>query len=131
MIQVCLFWKMSSWSLKPRAWTGTLRSRNQASTTATTTNGTQTNAAFWNQTSLVAPVSLFFITCDAPPMMAKPMIHGVTNCTMLTPKLPMPACRPSAVPCFERGKKYEVLGMKPENAPPPMPARAPRSSRTA
>jgi hypothetical protein len=30
---------------------------------------------------------------------------------------------PSAVPCLERGKKYEVEGMNPEKAPPPMPAR--------
>ncbi len=64
-------------------------------------------------------------------MMAKPMIQGVTNWTALTPKLPMPAWIPRAVPCLERGKKYEVLGMKPENAPPPMPARMPSSSRTA
>jgi hypothetical protein len=51
------------------------------------------------------------------------MSHGVSSCTIETPKLPIPACRPSAVPCFLLGKKYEVLGMKPENAPPPMPAR--------
>ena len=60
-----------------------------------------------------------------------PTIHGVTNCTTLTPKLPMPACTPSAVPCLALGKKYDVLGMKPENTPPPMPARTARSSRTA
>ncbi len=32
------------------------------------------------------------------------------------------------MPCLLRGKKYEVLGMKPENAPPPMPASAARQS---
>lgn len=35
----------------------------------------------------------------------------------------MPACSPSAVPCNRLGKKYDVLGMNPEKAPPPMPAR--------
>ncbi len=58
------------------------------------------------------------------------MIHGVTNCTMLTPKLPMPAWMPRAVPCLAFGKKYEVLGMKPLNTPPPIPARKARTSRT-
>ena len=27
------------------------------------------------------------------------------------------------MPCLRRGKKYDVLGMKPEKAPPPMPDR--------
>ncbi len=49
--------------------------------------------------------------------------HGVSSCTSETPKLPMPAWRPSAVPCRRLGKKYEVEGMNPENAPPPMPER--------
>ena len=51
------------------------------------------------------------------------MRYGVSSCTNETPKLPRPACNPSAVPCIRLGKKYEVLGMKPENAPPPIPAR--------
>ncbi len=55
--------------------------------------------------------------------MPKPISQGVSNCTSETPKLPIPACRPSAVPCILRGKKYEVDGMNPEKAPPPMPAR--------
>ena len=33
---------------------------------------------------------------------------------------------PSAKPCFDLGKKYEVLGMKPENTPPPIPERKAR-----
>ena len=53
----------------------------------------------------------------------KPMKYGVSSCTSETPKLPKPACRPRAVPCLARGKKYDVLGMKPEKAPPPMPAK--------
>ena len=56
------------------------------------------------------------------------MIHGVTNWTSETPKLPTPACTPSAVPCMRRGKKYDVLGMKPEKAPPPIPDMKDRAS---
>ena len=68
-------------------------------------NGSHTYPAFWNQTSFTAPVSLFTMTCAVPPTRANPTIHGVTNCTTLTPKLPMPAWMPRAVPCFDRGKK--------------------------
>ena len=82
-------------------------------------------AAFCSHTWWLVFFAGSWNVCDAPrtPSSEKPMIHGVTNCTMETPKLPMPACRPSAVPCLRRGKKYDVLGMKPENAPPPMPDR--------
>ena len=61
--------------------------------------------------------------------MPKLISHGVSSCTSETPKLPMPAWRPSAVPCMRLGKKYDVDGMKPENAPPPMPARNERPIR--
>ena len=54
--------------------------------------------------------------------MANPMIHGVTNCARLTPKLPIPAWMPSAVPCSFLGKKNRVLGMNEEKSPPPKPA---------
>ena len=128
MIQVCLLAKMSVCWRRPRAWTGTLRSSDQASTAATRTNGTQIHAAFWYQTSLVAPVSAFVNTWAAP-IRLNPTTHGVTNWTTLTPKLPMPAWTPRAVPCLALGKKYEVLGMNPLNTPPPIPAMIASSRR--
>ena len=47
------------------------------------------------------------MVCEPPrnPIMLKPMIHGVSSCTSETPKLPIPAWSPSAVPCRRRGKK--------------------------
>jgi hypothetical protein len=51
------------------------------------------------------------------------MIHGVMNCTTLTPKLPMPAWIASAVPCRRLGKNRLVEGMKELKLPPPRPAR--------
>ncbi len=105
------------------ALTGTDLSIVQASTAPTTISGIHTNAAFWYQTSsdgLPATVSSWL-----PPRKAKKetaMRYGVSSCTRETPKLPSPAWMPRAVPCLRRGKKYDVLGMKPENAPPPIPA---------
>ena len=55
----------------------------------------------------------------APPISAKPMIQGVTNWTMDTPKLPIPAWMASAVPCSRLGKNRLVDGMKDEKLPPP------------
>ncbi len=101
---VCLLPKMSSWSFTPRALTGTDRSIVYAKTTPTITNGTQIHPAFWYQTCFSMPLSGLTNSWD-PPMRANPTIHGVTNCTRLTPKLPMPAWIPSAVPCLALGKK--------------------------
>ena len=101
---VCLLLKMSSWSLTPRACTGTDRSMREARMTPTMTNGTQIHPAFWYQTCFSIPFSGFEKVCAAP-MRAKPTIHGVTNCTRLTPKFPIPAWTPRAVPCFAFGKK--------------------------
>ena len=127
---MCLLLKMSNWSFTPRAWTGTLRSRVHARMTPTMMNGTQMYPAFWYQTSLSTPFFTSTKRCEAP-MIEIPTIQGTTNCTRLTPKLPMPACRPRAVPCLALGKKYDVEGMNPEKAPPPMPASAARNSSIA
>ena len=61
---------------------------------------------------------------------AKPMIQGVTNWTMLTPKLPTPAWIASAVPCSRLGKNRLVDGMKDEKLPPPSPASKASTIRT-
>ena len=106
------------------ALTGTDFSIVHARTAPTTMSGIHTKAAFWYQT--VAGSLPGMVICWLPPKIARApmaMKYGVSSCTNETPKLPRPACNPSAVPCIRLGKKYEVLGMKPENAPPPMPAR--------
>ena len=87
-------------------------------------NGIQKNAAFWYHT-VTSGLPATFICCEPPrnPRNPRPISHGVSSCTSETPKLPMPAWTPSAVPAMRLGKKYDVDGMKPEKAPPPMPAR--------
>ena len=80
---------------------GTDLSASQAHTAMATSSGTHTKAAFWYQTSPFGP-------CWAAPSqdtMEKPISHGVSSCTSETPKLPMPAWRPSAVPWRRFGKK--------------------------
>ena len=121
---------MSSCS-RNEAFTGTLRRKTQATTVSTSRNGTYQNAAFCNQTVLVFPALLN--VCDppnAPPATAKEMIHGVTNWVRLTPKFPMPAWMPSAVPCRRFGKNTLVLGMNEEKSPPPNPTRKASSRKT-
>src|SRR3989304_9651808 len=86
-------------------------------------------------TSVTTPASLVILTsktgvafvnnCGPPnaPNREKPIIHGVTNCTKLTPKFPMPACSPIAVPCSLFGKKRLDDGIYDEKSPPPNPQR--------
>ncbi len=45
------------------------------------------------------------------PHLATPIITGVMNCARLTPKLPIPAWMPRAVPLSRFGKKRLVLAM--------------------
>src|SRR3990172_6945292 len=86
-------------------------------------------------TSVTTPASLVILTsktgvafvnnCGPPnaPNREKPIIHGATNCTKLTPKFPIPACSPMAVPCSLLGKNRLVDGMYDEKSPPPNPQR--------
>src|SRR3989338_8388200 len=86
-------------------------------------------------TSLTTPASFviftantgvaFVKTCGAPaaPTTTKPIIQGVTNWVTLTPRFPIPACNPKAVPCSLLGKNMLVEGMKDEKSPPPKPQR--------
>ena len=46
---------------------------------------------------------------------------GISSCEVVTPKLPRPALRPSAVPCRRLGKKVEMLAIEQAKLPPPMP----------
>ena len=49
------------------------------------------------------------------------MTSGMTICMAVTPKLPRPAFRPSAVPCRRLGKKPLMLDMELAKLPPPTP----------
>ena len=88
------------------ALTGTDLSANHAQAAPMRISGIQMNAAFWYHTCVLG-LPATFIACEPPrnPIIEKPMSHGVSSCTRETPRLPMPACRPSAVPCMRRGKK--------------------------
>src|SRR3989304_4327560 len=97
--------------------TGTLFRPSQARAAAIPTSGIQKKAAFWSQIDL--PLSVGW----AAPIIANPMIQGVMNWTALTPKLPIPAWMPSAVPWSRFGKKRLGEGMNEEKVAPP---RAPR-----
>src|SRR5699024_5818762 len=55
------------------------------------------------------------------PKRVKPISHGATSWMKEIPKLPIPACRPKAVPCKRFGKKYPVEGINPAKTPPPKP----------
>src|SRR3989338_2460005 len=128
--QVCFSLKMSSWSLK-EVFTGTLFSQSPAAIAMMTRKGMYQNTAFCSQTGFVtAP---FVKVCEEPVAAAREatvMIHGVTNWVRLTPKLPMPAWMPRAVPCKRFGKKSEVEGMKEEKSPPPMPVKRASTMKT-
>ena len=47
----------------------------------------------------------------AVPSSPKPTIQGPSNWINETPKLPIPAWMPNAVPAIRLGKKYPVEGM--------------------
>ena len=49
------------------------------------------------------------------------VITAESDLQVVTPKLPRPALRPSAVPCRRLGKKVEMLDMEQAKLPPPMP----------
>src|SRR3990172_11993146 len=46
---------------------------------------------------------------------------GIRTCMVVTPKLPRPAFRPSAVPCRRLGKKVLILDIELAKLPPPTP----------
>ncbi|MOA21628.1 hypothetical protein D3C78_1421300 [compost metagenome] len=75
--------------------------QNQASTVTTTMKGTQMNPAFCNHSWL--PSSS---VCGWPPRKPntpKVITSGTQNCMTETPRLPRPAFRPRAVPCWDLG----------------------------
>ncbi|KFB73634.1 MAG: hypothetical protein AW09_001111 [Candidatus Accumulibacter phosphatis] len=68
---------------------------------------------------------LSFISVIGSPAKApnRPMVitNGMTICIVVTPKLPSPAFRPSAVPCSRFGKKVLMLDIELAKLPPPTP----------
>ena len=58
------------------------------------------------------------------------MATGSSTCMALTPRLPMPALSPSAVPRTRFGKKNEMFDIDEAKAPPPMPDSAARPANT-
>ena len=81
---------------------GTSRSRNQASTAASTTHGTSTKPMLCRKTG---PSTVICGVSAAVPSRPKPITHGPRIWMIDMPKLPTPAWVPSAVPDFDFGKK--------------------------
>src|SRR5690349_14446642 len=95
-----------------------------------TSDSNQAKPAFWIQVGVPAailpkiqPLS-FSSVIDSPPKLPKiPTVitSGITICIVVTPKLPRPALRPSAVPCRRFGKKVLMLDIELAKLPPPTP----------
>ena len=95
-----------------------------------TSDNSQANPAFCIQVGVPAtifpkiqPLSLTR-TADSPPKLPKRltvMTSGMTICMVVTPKLPRPAFRPSAVPCSRLGKKVLMFDIELAKFPPPTP----------
>src|SRR5664279_3776717 len=102
----------------------------QHSTDSGTIDSTQANPAFWIQVGVPAtilpkiqPLS-FTSVIDSPPKLPKrPSVitSGITICIVVTPKLPIPALMPSAVPCRRLGKNVLMFDMELAKLPPPTP----------
>ena len=109
--------------------------RNQRPAATTSRTGTHTSPPFWIQ--MGAPVAL---ACDLGPRQRprrrarrtgrRSSRAAAANCITLTPRLPMPALRPSARPCMRFGKKNEMFDIDEAKAPPPMPESAASATNT-
>ena len=87
------------------ALTGTDFRSIQAITAPRTMSGIHVKAAFWYQTSRAAcPGICICWLAPRKPSIPKPMSHGVSSWTSETPKLPIPAWMPRAVPCLAAGR---------------------------
>ncbi len=95
-----------------------------------TSDSTQAKPAFWIQVGVPAailpkiqPLSLTSVIGSPPKAPNRPIVitSGMTICIVVTPKLPRPAFRPSAVPCSFFGKKVLMLDIDDAKLPPPTP----------
>ncbi len=105
---------------------------NQPAKASGTRNSSQTQPAFWIQVSVPAailPISVplsLISSIGAPaaaPNTPAVITSGIRICMVVTPKLPRPAFRPSASPCWFFGKKVLMLLIEQAKLPPPMPER--------
>jgi hypothetical protein len=103
---------------------------NQHSMDSGTSDSTQAKPAFWIQVGVPAailpkiqPLSLTSVIGSPPKAPNRPTVitSGMTICIVVTPKLPRPAFRPSAVPCSRFGKKVLMLDIELAKLPPPTP----------
>src|SRR3569832_533141 len=119
MIQLCLRSKITACSLNEALAEAMSFMPNQAAKALATMNGTQMKPTNKNHSK---PVAL--IGCGSPPSQPNTpavMAIGTTNCTTLTPRLPRPALRASALPFSARGKKNEMFDIDEVKLPPPKP----------
>ncbi len=95
-----------------------------------TSDVTQAKPAFWMNVGVPAgilpkiqPLSLSSVTGSPPsaPKMPKVITSGMTICMVVTPKLPMPAFSPRAVPCSRFGKNVLMFDIELAKLPPPTP----------
>jgi len=89
--------------------------------------GTHTRGPFWMKIALPAAE-----TWGAParaPKRPTPITAGVSTCMTLTPRLPSPPLSPRAVPASRLGQKGGTLAMDDAKLPPPIPAKAARTTK--
>ncbi len=103
---------------------------NQPMMASGTSNSIHTQPAFWIQVSepagirpISVPLSLTRAMGSPPiaPNMPAVITSGMTICMVVTPKLPSPAFKPSASPCWLLGKNPLILLMEQAKLPPPIP----------
>ncbi|MNI88072.1 hypothetical protein D3C73_1453320 [compost metagenome] len=58
------------------------------------------------------------------------MMSGVTNCTTLTPRFPIPTLIPFAVPFLALGKNGLMFAVEEDKQPPPSPHKAASKAST-
>ena len=95
-----------------------------------TSDSTQAKPAFWIQVDVPAgilpkiqPLSFTSVIGSPPRAPKRPTVitSGMTICIVVTPKLPMPALMPSAVPCSRLGKNVLMFDIELAKLPPPTP----------
>src|SRR5687767_13005226 len=113
----------------PKAGTGLLSGEtvfrlfmpNQHRIDSGTSDSTQAKPAFWIQVGVPAsilpkiqPESFARIIGSPAKLPKRPSVitSGITTCIVVTPKLPSPALRPSAVPCRRLGKNVLMFDIE-------------------
>ena len=125
MIQLCLRWKITDCSANEALAEAMSFMPNQAAKALATMNGTKMKPAFCSHSLVSRPAST--AVCGSPPSQPNTpavIASGTTNCTTLTPRLPSPALRASALPFSAFGKKNEMLAIDEAKLPPPKPHRS-------